>query len=108
MKKHLTHVSSRQVHICLLDRTHMSSSKEKKCENHFWPKVMTRNGMYHFHPSAKSRRELKIQTSAYYAGLSIRGSFFKAHLPITSKTPSLLQNRQFVDFQKDLFGNFFY
>ena len=27
-----------------------------------------------------------------------RGSFFEAHLPITSKTPELLQNRTFADF----------
>ena len=74
-----THVSSRQVHICLLDRTHMSSRQDKNCESHFWPKVMTKNGVYHFYPSAKSRRELKIKTlgvifrgaSAYYVQKAI-------------------------------------
>ena len=66
-------------HICLLDGTHKSYSKDQKCESHFWPKVMTKNGVYHFYPSAKSRRELKIKTSgvifqgasAYYVQKSI-------------------------------------
>ena len=40
------------------------------CESHFWPKVMTKNGLYHFYPSAKSRRELKIKTS----GVIFRGA----------------------------------
>ena len=57
----------------------MSSSHGKNCESHFWPKVMTKNGLYHFYPSAKSRRELKVKTlgvifrsaSAYYVQKSI-------------------------------------
>ena len=48
----------------------MSSSKDKKCESHFWPKVVTKNGVYHFYPSAKSRRELKIKT----LGVIFRGA----------------------------------
>ena len=47
----------------LLAMTHVSSSQDKNCESHFWPKAMTKNGLYHFYPSAKSRRELKIKTS---------------------------------------------
>ena len=58
-------------HMCLLARTQKSWS-------HFWPKVMTTNGVYHFSPSAKSRRELK---SKHW------GSFFEAHLPIASNKP---------------------
>ena len=49
--------------MCLLARTHVPSSKNKNRESHFWPRVMTKNGLYHFYPSAKSRRELKIKTS---------------------------------------------
>ena len=53
----------------------MSSSQDKNCESHFWPKVVTKNGLHHFYPSAKSRRGLKIKTpgvifrraSAYHA-----------------------------------------
>ena len=65
--------------MCLPARTHVSYSKDKKCESHLWPKVMTQNSVYHFYPSAKSRRELKIRTSgvvfqgtsAYYVPKSI-------------------------------------
>ena len=41
----------------------MSSSQDTNCKSHFWPKVTTKNGLYHFYPSAKSRRGLKIKTS---------------------------------------------
>ena len=57
----------------------MPSRQDKNCESHFWPNVMTRNGVYHLYPSAKSRRELKMKTlgvifrgaSAYYVQKSI-------------------------------------
>ena len=32
-------------------------------ESHFWPKIMTKNGVCYFYPSAKNRRKLKIKTS---------------------------------------------
>ena len=48
----------------------MSSSQDTSCESQYWPKVMTRNGVYHFYPSAKSRRELKTKTS----GVIFRGA----------------------------------
>ena len=34
----------------------MSSRQGRNCESHFCPKIMTKNGVYHFYPSAKSRR----------------------------------------------------
>ena len=48
----------------------MCFSQDKRCESHFWLKVMTKNGLYHFYPSAKSRRGLKIKTS----GVIFRGA----------------------------------
>ena len=58
--------------------THVSSRQDPK-SSHFWPEVMTKNGAYHFYPSAKSRRDLKIKTlevifggaSAYYVQKAI-------------------------------------
>ena len=57
----------------------MSSSKDKKRGSHFGPKVKPKNGVYHFYPYAKSRREQIVKTSraifqgasAYYAQNSI-------------------------------------
>ena len=58
--------------MCLLARTHVSSSHDKNCESRFWSSGGNEN--YLFYCSAKSRRELKIKTlgvifrgaSAYY------------------------------------------
>ena len=56
--------------MCLPARTHLSSSRDKNCESHFGPKVMSENGLYHFYLSAKSRRGLNIKTS----GVIFRGT----------------------------------
>ena len=70
----------------------MSSRQDANCESHFWPKVMTKNGVYRFYPSAKSRRELKIKTS----GVIFRGTsaYYVEKAMAPPKTGSLLIFRQ--------------
>ena len=73
--------------MCLLARTHVSSRQDRIVKVIFgrksWPKMVCTN------PSAKVVEGWKSKP---------QGSFFEAHLPITTKKPYLLRHRQFASF----------